>query len=471
MKIRSHSYLFLIATFGFYIALTLFSAGIPFFWDSVYLAIPAQGFSSGHFNPLHPGNPATDTGGFPMYASWLALNWKLFGQSLLVSHLALLPFLLGITYEFYRLAKKYLQGRTLVFAMVLLCIEPCLLTQSILMAYDLLLLYFFLAALNRLLENKSLWLALFLLLLALSSVRGIVASMALTVIALSLRETRKLPNLWPFLPAFVALATWFVYHHEQTGWYLVSPLLEKTDEHFRDVREMPRQLILSLWKLNDSGRIFLWLSCCFGGAWLYKKNQPKHLPELLIILAIPLFALLIVQLLISNPVSARYFMPVYLLLSILLCYIFQFFRKRIANILFLIALLGLLSGNFWLYPEKFSNEWDTSLKVLPFFGLEKEMQKYLHNNDIRPEEVATQFPLIDSYFDRYLISGPAAYTNALAGPVSRFHYYLHSNVCNTDLLPQIEALRPQWTLLKHLQKGQVSLDVFENPNWKSKEKQ
>jgi hypothetical protein len=469
MNIRSHSSILLPAILGFYVVLTLLSVGIPFFWDSVYLALPAQGMYADHFNPFRPGNPATDTGGFPMYAFLLAINWKLFGQNLFVSHIALLPFLLGIAYEFYRLAEKYLYGRSLVFAMLLLCIEPCLITQGILMAYDLLLLYFFLAALNRLLENKLLWSSVFIVLLTFSSLRGIAAALALalTSVSLSFRETRRLPNLWPYLPAFLAIAGWFVYHHAQTGWYLVSPLLEKTDERFRDFKEIPHQLLLNLWKLNDSGRVFLWITGLFGCIWLFRKKQEKQLPILLMLLGIPLFVFLSMQILISNPVSVRYFMPVYLLLCLLICYVFQFLKKGLANLLFLLAFLGLLSGNFWMYPEKFSNEWDTSLKVLPFFGLEKQMQKYIETNDIKQEEVATQFPLIDSYFDRYLSTGPRAFTNALAGPVNRFHYYLHSNVCNTDLLPQIEAIRPHWKLLKHLEGHHVYLDLFENPEWNS----
>jgi hypothetical protein len=55
--------------------------------------------------------------------------------------------------------------------------------------------------------------------------------------------------------------------------------------------------------------------------------------------------------------------------------------------------LLLFGGNFIVYPQKYGNAWDTSLKVLPFFKAERQMKAFILNNNINPSEVYTEFPL------------------------------------------------------------------------------
>ena len=64
-----------------------------------------------------------DTGGFPLYSIYLTMLWKCFEKTLLVSHLAILPFLFGVVYEFFKLAKRYLSDKTIVIAIVLLILD------------------------------------------------------------------------------------------------------------------------------------------------------------------------------------------------------------------------------------------------------------------------------------------------------------------------------------------------------------
>jgi hypothetical protein len=457
----------LVLAFLICLLLTLAASGIPLFWDSVYYALPVLKVGK-EFTPFHIPE-SLDTGGFPFYAAWLSLFFRLCGTSLLSVHFALLPFLLGSVFAFYRIGRQFLNNTMLSIALLLLFLEPCFITQSILAAPDLMLLSFFLLALMSLLENKRLLFSIYLILLVFCNMRGLPAAASLLVIDFlptSPAERWKKSKLLTWLPVFILSAVWFLYHHAATGWYFFSPWREKTDEHAVSISIMLKHVMLVLWKLADSGRIILWLF--LAAAIVYFRKAGSKDPvfyRLLRLLLPPLFFFSLLLIPLSNPIGARYFMPVYTLLILPVCYLIQQWKAIYQGISVLFIVLVMVSGNFWVYPERLSNEWDTSLKVLPFFSLEQQMRSYIETQVIPLKEVATQFPLIYAPSETYLSSvstAPDSYTNALDGPVNKFHYYLHSNVCNTDLLPQIEEIKTKWKLVKEFREGEVYISLFEN---------
>jgi predicted membrane-bound mannosyltransferase len=165
----------------FYILLTLltiFCTPIPFFWDGTFFSALSVYFYENGMNGYIAPLPI-DTGGFPLFSSYLTFAWKLFGKTLTVSHLAILPFIFGIVFEFYKLSKRFLNEKTILFALILLIIEPVFITQSILMGYDILIAYFFLLSLNSLYEKKQLLFSIALTLLCLISIRGIMLASAI----------------------------------------------------------------------------------------------------------------------------------------------------------------------------------------------------------------------------------------------------------------------------------------------------
>ncbi len=457
--------------FLFVLAVTIVSLHVPFFWDVTYFAHQADTFYTGGYT-LHPLSAEIDTGGFPLYASWMYACWKFFGRSLAVSHLAMLPFLLGIVYEYLKLARKYLDRRMHWFALALLFLEPALGAQSMLMAYDIMLVYFFLAGINALLEKQMWKLSFFLVLLGLCSMRGIwaVVSIGLIQLLLARKEPgQRVLNYLAYLPFLCITAAWAIVHQAYTGWYFFSPVrqLPRGGEELMSARQMARQFGYLVWKIMDSGRVVLWvvLGWLLLQRYRHQCRASTPLNTLLLLVFCPMFVFVGLMVPLSNPSSSRYFMVVFALSGILVCYLLQAVSPGPRRWLMALLAFSLLSGNFWLYPERFSNGWDTSLKVLPYFGLKKEMTAFIREQHIRPEEVATQFPLIDTERLTDLTDADYQYTNAADGPLSEFHYYLHSNVCNTDLLPQIEAIKPTWKLLKEVRSGEVYLSLYENLAW------
>jgi hypothetical protein len=453
----------LLFSFLFFTFLTIYSLNIPFFWDGTFVSAFACKLYDGTYTifslpPISDNNTI-----FPLFSAYLFIVWKLFTKSLLVAHLAMLPFLLGICYEFYQLSKRFLQDKFVYFALLLLILEPTFITQSILISYDIILLYLFLLLLNQLLKEQYKMYFFLISILVLYSVRGIFLTLSLAVIQFILIYPKNKyrsflivlkTNLLSFI--FICLAVFLKFRTVDAN--------ENPHEQIVSFTMMLRQLIFIGWKIADFGRIVLWLFFIIGIYFIYKrKKEDENFKALLLIIFIPALLTAIFMIPFSNPIAHRYFMFTYLLLIIGVCYILQHINsKKIVYSLMLVFVTSSFTGNFWLYPERYGNGWDSSLKVLPYFQLKDQMDKYIQQNKIAAGEVGTQFPLIADKVFSYLSDTSYHYMNVWSGPIDIHPYFLQSNVINTDIPEQIETVKKNWSLLKEFKSGQVYLKLYEN---------
>ncbi len=475
-------------TFLFFILVTIFSLPIPFFWDGTFFSEAALYFFENNSSNFIPSQQV-DTGGFPLYSTYLALAWKVFNKSLFVSHLALLPFLIGIVIEYFKLAKRFLNPRALLFAMMLLIFEPTFITQSILMGYDLLMIYFFLLSLNALIKktfHTKAPLAFFqkegrgvssikiifqhkiytlaLIFLCLSSVRGSILGVSLFIldVVLNYSSSKKIKTLLlSYAVPFTILLLWAFYHYYKTGWYLFSPLRENSHETTVSVTMMFRQLFFITWKIIDFGRITLWLFLISAALYFHKKQTNHQLKTILKVIFIPLLTLSLFMIPLANPIGHKYFITIFLCLNIGVCFLIQQLPAPKTQLIFiLIFFLSLLSGNFWLYPEKYGNGWDSSLKVLPYFQLKNQMDEFIKTQKINPEQIGTQFPLIADKKFSHLSDTSFHYKNVWRGPISTYPYFLFSNVINSDIPNQIENTKNTWQLIKSIKSGEIYIHLY-----------
>jgi hypothetical protein len=450
------------------IALSLFFRDVPFFWDGTFFSETAIAFYEGRFSAFDCPE-GLDNVTFPVFSAYLAFVWKLFSKSLLVSHMAMLPFLLGICYEFYKLAGRFLNERFVAFAMILLLLEPAIMTQGIIMGYDIILVYLFLLSLNLLLKDRKKMYSVVVTLIALYSIRGLFLALSLSAVCFFLQYPKMkfkgfLPALKVHLLCILVLAAWFIHHKLKTGWLIISPLHENTDEQLLPFSMMLRQVFFITWKAADNGRIILWIIIA-GGTFIFMKNKMMNegFNTLLKFLFIPLIISAVVMIPFSNPVGHRYFMFSFPVLIIAACYVVQFALPKSQTLVMIILPLCLLSGNFWLYPERFGNGWDTSLKTIPYFKMKEKMDEFILQSGISPEKVGTQYPLIADKRFSHLQEKSFAYTNVWRGPLSNFEYYLQSNVINTDISEQTEEVKKNWPLVKKIESGQVYISLYKNP--------
>lgn len=454
-------------TFLFFIVLTWLSSSFPFFWDTTIIAKLTHDFYDHGINGLIPPMDS-DQGGFSMFSIYMLCMWKMFGKTLFVSHFALLPFLFLIVYNYYQIASRFLQDKFIVLAMILLMIEPCLLTQSIIMGYDIFMIAFFLGALNALLSEKRILFSILIVLLCMCSIRGIMLSAGLFFLDIYfLKKNHSHFISWKiiktFLPSIVVLGLWMVYHHYKTGWYIINPLKEDTHQAFVLGIKPLKQLAYIFWKIMDMGRIFLWGVVIAGFFYFYKKNKPQF-KDIFYITLIPLLMLIAGMIFIGNPIGHRYFIVIFLMLTILFCFVLQQMQsKKTVYITYIFSIIVLITGNFWMYPVKYGNNWDSSLKVLPVFDLKKQVDDYIVKNNISATDVGTQFPFIIAEKYMYLNDKDFHYENVWSGPIDKYPYFLYSNVINTDIAEQFEEARKNWILIKEFKKGQVVFELYRNP--------
>ena len=457
----------LLSTFLILILLTIFSLDIPFFWDSTFFSALSINFyekgMNGFIAPL-----SNDTGGFPLYSAYLTIMWNCFGKNLTVSHFAMLPFILGVAYEFFKIAKRFLNDKTVVLAMILLLIEPVFITQSMLMGYDIIIAYFFLLSLNALYNKRTILYPIALLLLCLVSIRGIMLASALFVIDFLLNRKLDLKFFKQYIPAFLILVLWTFYHKQQTGWYIFSPIRENNAEQFAGIKMMSRQFIFILWKSLDLGRIALWVIFIFLGIYSLKKTTPEHHKELTRSIFVPFVVLTVFMFLIKNPIGHKYFLVVFLLLNIGVCYTIQHIENKKSRVLiFALVVISLVAGNFILYPQRYGNAWDSSLKVIPYFPLEQKMRTYVMFKNIAPESIGTQFPLTSDFHSSTLATNNSdlPYTDIERNPINTFQYFLYSNIINTNRINDLEEIRKNWIVEKEYTSGMIQLTLYKNPNF------
>ena len=451
----------LLVAIVFFILLTVYSLGVPFFWDGTFFSeIAVTIYDKGLLHVVGAGQP--DTGGFPLYSFYLACVWKILGKSLSVSHFALLPFLLGILIQYYKLAKRFLDPALIPAALLLLVCEPVFITQSMLMGYDILMVYFFLLALNALLANKQILFSVAFTFLCMSSVRGLMLGVSLFLLEAFINKKIGISALKKYIPAVVLVITWAVYHQQKTGWFFFSPDRESTHEALLPFPMMLKQVGYMAWKVIDFGRVVLWLFVIAVGIFLYRKNKTTELLTIFKIIFVPLIVLVLCMAPFANPAGHKYFIAVFLVLNIGVCYMLQAVKKS-RNIVIFAFLLAMVSGNFIVYPERYGNGWDSSLKVIPYFGLRNEMDAFIAENKIPASAVGTQYPLIADKRFSHLTEESFQYKNVWSGPIGLYDYFLFTNVINTDIPEQVEKVKKEWILLKRLEAGSVYIELYKKP--------
>lgn len=462
----------LLPFFIFLILLTIFSLNIPFFWDSTFFSTTAVHFYNTGMNGFI-GPIKYDTGGFPLYSAYLTTVWKFFGKTLTVSHLAILPFLFGVLIEFFKLAKRYLNEKTTVFALILLIIHPVFITQSILMGYDIIILYFFLLSLNALYNNRTVLYSIALIFLCLISIRGIMLVSVLFIFDIILNKRVDFKLLRNYFLSVIILLVWAIYHKQQTDWYLFSPIREINHEQFAGVGMMLRQFMYIVWKNLDLGGIALWIiflfSCLSGrqaSFYFFKKTKsPQHV-ELLRSVLISFFVLTTFMILIKNPIGHKYFLVVFILLILAVCYFIQQIEKQKVRLaLFAMIIVCLVAGNFILYPQRYGNAWDSSLKIVPYFKIEKEMNEHIQKNNIPQNAIGTQFPLTMDANVSHLKDSSYHYSDIEEENINSYSYFLYSNIINSGRTDDLDKIKRSWIIEKEMKSGMVELILYKNPNF------
>ena len=457
----------------FYAALTFLVSSNPFFWDTTQLGSQhTHWFYTNNFKYfLFPNE--IDSGNTPTFGLYLALVWKLFGRSLPASHFAMLPFLIGVVLQVYLLCKKFIDKDSLIWGMLLLLAQPTLLAQSILISPDIILVFFYLLALNAILSGKRLLLAVALIGLGSISLRGIICVSILFVCDALLNGSFK-NKKWPlfffkqwlaYAPVTVAVSAWIFWHYTSKSWvgyHSDSPWAGSFQ--LVNAKTIIRNFFILGWRLIDFGMI-VWfivlvpiLIICYE-RYKSKLPLPQYTIKLLILFAVPLAVFSVVLTSYSELLGHRYLLPVYLTFSLFVLYHISYFLTNYKKPIYVVILAVLLTGHFWIYPEKVAMGWDATLAHYPYYRLRQQMLDYIKEEHIPPSEIGWGCMTV---YSSYLLDLKSDTTCFREKELSK-KYILYSNINNDYSDALIDSLNNNWALQKEYKKAGVFLRLYRKP--------
>lgn len=456
---------------GFVAVLTLVLTNIHncFFWDTVQLgSAHATYYLSNNFsNLILPVD--FDSGHIPTFGLYIALVWKIFGRNLEASHLAMLPFALGIVWQLYRLCQKIIRPEFAGIAMLMILADPSLLAQITLVSPDIPLALFFLMGINAVLENRKKWLLLAVLLLFLTSMRGMMVSLCLLGLDLycnvGFRKNTKeifislIRRSVIYIPGFVAFLCYNSYHFYKTGWigyHKDSPWAECFEPvgiggFFYNIGTLGFRLL-------DFGRVGIWLTLLILIAVYRKKLLENAQTKMLLFFGLLMLVLFPANMLwAKNLLGHRYLIPVFLVIALLCAHILfsDYVSKKLRIGLSVLWIVVLLSGNFWIYPDKIAKGWDATLAHLPFYKLRTEAIAYLNRENIDLGEVKSFFPNAVSFNYIDLNNDPRQFGN-FDGTNEYVFYSNIFNIPDTDY----DLIMTKYKLLKRFDNRGIYVGIY-----------
>jgi hypothetical protein len=423
--------LFIVISLGF----TLLNSNKFFFWDSIaQISIPANWYFDSNFRYFFvPDAYAT---GHPTFVGmYIAILWKVFGKSLLVSHLAMFPFILGIFFQFDNYLRDLRQEKFtpfLIFIFVL-C-DPTLISQMSMVTFDIPQIFFFLCCINCINKQRHLALSVAFIALMMTSLRGALCGFGVILYGL-LRSHETNPKLsikviLPYVPGLFALAIFLISFYLQKHWIIHNTVSKKWEEFSEpaSITGILRNIGLVVWRLIDYGRIGIWiiLSIILFLSVKRKTLFDPFFKNTFFVAVCQFIVIFPVVIYYKNPFGHRYFLPVIIPISIAVCYwIMKYSKLRYA--IYSFTLLLVVSGAFWVYPDKIAQGWDATPAHWPYYSVRNEMLDYLKTNKIPISSVGSFSPNIASFKMIDLSDDIQAFKDA--DPENE-EYILFSNIFN-----------------------------------------
>lgn len=376
----------------FFAALMLIHAPLlrlPYFWDEAGYYVPAAHdlYQTGSLIPYSTVSNAHP----PLVLAWLALAWRIFGYSTLVTRTAMLAAAAFSLLGLFRLSRAAANIHVAWATTVLVAIYPVFFTQSSLGQVDLPAAGLTFWGLLAFIEDRPWKQVIWFSLAALAKETAILAPFALFAWQSIAPAVRKhSPSLTPppgrrtrayhFPLLAIPLALWFTYHHAKTGFFLGNP------EFFRynvaatlDVLRFPFALAMRVWQIV--GYLGLYLLTLAGSLALSRPPQiengvprPRIAPWMQAAFAAVLLAYLVFMSAVGGALLTRYLLPV--LPLVILAWVSTLWRRlRFWALIVAAVAVAFVIGLFLNPPYGFSLE--DNLAYRDYIVLHVEAERFL----------------------------------------------------------------------------------------------
>lgn len=462
-------------TFLTYCLLTIICWNHGYFWDNIQLtSIEAHWYYLTDFKALIVPKSAPELGiygtvGPPLLPLVTAFLWKTVAYKVWVSHALIFLWAIVLIYNTWKLVTCFFLEKYVGWVSFIILMETTLLAQFSIAPPDFILFTAFVISLRAIFERKNVLLAIGFLFLLAISMRGFFTGTILFVVHgvfyfYSKEESDKrtfFKTFLPYLPAFLILIIYFSSYFITQGWFF-------TNSKFAEAHNPPTNIVFIIrhlcdlgMRLIENGRIIIWLIAIFV-AWKMFKTKTKQSKDMMFILSVFILLTglyLLFSFITKMPFLTRYFMPHILLLTIFaLVGLTKFISEKRTKYIFILILCFELTGHFWIYPEKTTVIWDSTLAHLPYYELREECFDYIDKKEIDYNDISAGFSLYD---DRRFVE--LDNIHKVVGRDNRKLYFIYSNVSN---IPDewIDDFRntKRWAPIKSFQKGFVIITIYKN---------
>jgi hypothetical protein len=204
----------------------------------------------------------------------------------------------------------------------------------------------------------------------------------------------------------------------------------------------------------DYGRVFVFIFILISIIKFRKRLFTKQIKQLVLLAISASFVVIVTSLLAVNELGHRYFIASYLAIILIAFIIIKEFSLH-KKVIYSILLIGLLTGNLWIYPKTIAQGWDASLAHVPYHNLRHQAIDYLNKNDISIEKIASFFPN-KTLNDNIDLNGDKASFEEFTGENK---YVFYSNVYNLKD-EQYQILDTKYTIIKKFSKNRIHIYLY-----------
>lgn len=433
------------------------------FWDTVQFAgkHPLFFIENGFNQGLLP--QYLDSGHPPIFGLYLAGVWSLFGKTLAISHFAMLPFLwLNIIYA-TKLGEFCLKEKYWLFPVgMMVC--PFYLGHSILVSPDIILITGFLITLYGLLSFKKSTVIIGSIVLTMISLRGFIMLSSLVLFHFvwllkngekSRISFNKIISIYlPSILFFLLFQLWHYVNTDWVGYHNDSPWASSFS--MVSLRGWVRNSLVFVWRLGDFGLCLPYLILVIK----YKKTLlHEHALGQLVLILIGLLFLVIIPF--DGLLNHRYFLPIQLVVLLLAFSIISQYKGYRSTIIGGLVIMFMFSGNFWVYPDKVSQGWDSTAGHWPFYKMEKDMWDHVKaDKTLRAEMIGSDFPLLAP---RKCIDLGTDTSRYAPFDIYNQEYIMWSNIMNGFSDEDLDILKT-WSPIKTLENRNIRMILYKKNN-------
>jgi len=406
----------------------------------------------------------------------LAMIWKIVGYSLWSSHLFVTTAVLGAVFQIGKLVQKLATPQAFPWLLTLVLSEAAWIGQSIQLSPDLFVVFFSCWAINAALDGRRISFSIALLLLSMTSIRGILTASGIGIASLAdliwveypktkFRWKAFCHRCWHLLPAIIAVTAYFLARKIETGYFYFNPNFRWIEERhiagWHDLLTNCKRMGFRL--LIDNGHCILWLA--LTTILIAKKNSFKqilgHKTEIITQLICICLILVPVMLLTTNPFNTRYFLVIFLLFTLWVgSVIWEYTSLRKAKIWIGILVIGFWGSHLVVQPLFVAQSWDSTLAIIPYFDQKKALVKYFHDREIPLNQVGFNYAELSEYPTEHSKNDPLYFDDQA---FERNRYVVISRIQNPTE-STYKTISNEWMPIADLSKQRLEMVVYARKN-------